>query len=115
MSAPTYSRTAPDTLWYNAREEILFGSGAFTISVVDPAIASRIAKRWTTHFLSHPQGLAFNVEQNEGKVIITLSEFGETVVQSLGETKESLEFKGMRTGEKALFLSAFETAIKEIL
>lgn len=115
MNTTTYSRTAPDTLWYNAREEILFGSGAFTISVVDPTIASRIAKRWTAHFLKHEQGMAFNVEQYEGKVIISLSKAGEQAILNAGYGDENLEIIGMRTESKAIFLEAFETAIKEML
>lgn len=110
----TYSRTAPDQLWYNAREEILFGGGKFTIAVVDPAIASRITKRWVSHFLSHPQGMAFIAEQQGGKVIISLSPIGLQAIARAGYDLSELEFLGMNTATKADFLERFEEALKEI-
>lgn len=115
MSTGTYARFDPSHLWYNAREEILFGSGKFILGAPDEATARRITLRWVNYLLSHPQGMAFETKRQGTHVTINLSFTGQQAIKRAGYSMNSLEILGMNTELKAAFLAAFETAIKEQL
>lgn len=111
MSATPYSRFNPAQLWYSAREEILFGGGAYLMRTDDEHQARVIAKRWTSFLLDHPQGLAFEVEQDGARIIVTLSSIGHNTIVLCGYGHCDLQIVGMRTAGKAEFLRHFEKTL----
>lgn len=114
-----YSPFRPETLFASMTEEVLFGRGQYTISIMVPAMAEHIAKKWIAHLLQHPLGLGFEVKRSmTGKGIcnvdITLSPLGIEAITRAGYVPGQLDIIGMVGEWKDEFLTRFETALKEL-